>query len=36
VIENKWMSAAEFDAAISPEAVCRLGSPPRAEADDPA
>jgi aspartate ammonia-lyase len=28
VTENKWMSAAEFDEAISPEAVCRLGSPP--------
>jgi aspartate ammonia-lyase len=27
VTENKWMSAAEFDEAISPEAVCRLGSP---------
>ncbi|MGA2350236.1 MAG: aspartate ammonia-lyase [Terracidiphilus sp.] len=29
VIENNWMSAAEFDEAISPEAVCRLGSTPR-------
>jgi aspartate ammonia-lyase len=28
VVENGWMSAEEFDAAISPEAVCRLGSPP--------
>ena len=27
VIEKAWMSEAEFDAAISPEAVCRLGSP---------
>jgi fumarate hydratase class II len=27
VTENGWMSAAEFDEAISPEAVCRLGSP---------
>jgi aspartate ammonia-lyase len=27
VIETGWMSEAEFDAAISPEAVCRLGSP---------
>jgi aspartate ammonia-lyase len=27
VTENGWMSATEFDAAISPEAVCRLGSP---------
>lgn len=27
VTENGWMSEAEFDAAISPEAVCRLGSP---------
>jgi aspartate ammonia-lyase len=27
VVENGWMSAEEFDAAISPEAVCRLGSP---------
>jgi len=27
VVENGWMSEAEFDAAISPEAVCRLGSP---------
>jgi aspartate ammonia-lyase len=27
VVENGWMSQAEFDAAISPEAVCRLGSP---------
>jgi aspartate ammonia-lyase len=25
VIENKWMTAAEFDAAISPGAVCKLG-----------
>jgi aspartate ammonia-lyase len=29
VTENGWMSAAEFDEAISPEAVCRLGSPTR-------
>ena len=29
VIENGWMSAEEFDQAISPEAVCRLGSPLR-------
>ena len=29
VTENGWMSAAEFDKAISPEAVCRLGSPAR-------
>jgi aspartate ammonia-lyase len=36
VVENGWMSAAEFDAAISPEAVCRLGSPPRDKAIDPA
>jgi aspartate ammonia-lyase len=27
VVENGWMSAEEFDEAISPEAVCRLGSP---------
>jgi aspartate ammonia-lyase len=27
VVENGWMSAKEFDEAISPEAVCRLGSP---------
>jgi aspartate ammonia-lyase len=27
VTENNWMSADEFDEAISPEAVCRLGSP---------
>jgi aspartate ammonia-lyase len=27
VLENGWMSAAKFDDAISPEAVCRLGSP---------
>jgi len=26
VVEKNWMSAEEFDAAISPEAVCRLGS----------
>ena len=26
VVENGWMSAEEFDEAISPEAVCRLGS----------
>jgi aspartate ammonia-lyase len=36
VVENGWMTAAEFEAAISPEAVCRLGSPPREEAIDPA
>jgi aspartate ammonia-lyase len=29
VVENGWMSAEEFDEAISPEAVCRLGSPER-------
>jgi aspartate ammonia-lyase len=29
VTESGWMSAAEFDEAISPEAVCRLGSPER-------
>jgi len=29
VTELGWMSAAEFDKAISPEAVCRLGSPAR-------
>jgi aspartate ammonia-lyase len=33
VTENHWMSAEEFDVAISPEAVCRLGSP-RNAADD--
>ncbi len=27
VTENEWMSAGAFDACISPEAVCRLGSP---------
>jgi aspartate ammonia-lyase len=27
ILENNWMSAEEFDACISPEAVCRLGSP---------
>jgi len=27
VLENEWMSADDFDAAITPEAVCRLGSP---------
>ena len=27
VVENQWMTAKEFDQAISPEAVCRLGSP---------
>jgi len=27
VMEHGWMSGDEFDAAISPEAVCRLGSP---------
>lgn len=34
VIERGWMSAEKFDACISPEAVCRLGSPrePRTEA----
>jgi len=25
VVLNQWMTAAEFDAAISPEAVCKLG-----------
>ncbi len=30
VTELGWMTAAEFDEAISPEAVCRLGSPQRA------
>jgi aspartate ammonia-lyase len=29
VTENGWMSAAEFDEAVGPEAVCRLGSPDR-------
>jgi aspartate ammonia-lyase len=29
VVENGWMSEVEFDEAISPEAVCRLGSPAR-------
>ena len=29
VVEKEWMSAAEFDEAISPQAVCRLGSPQR-------
>jgi aspartate ammonia-lyase len=29
VVENGWMNAAEFDEAIGPEAVCRLGSPQR-------
>ena len=29
VTELGWMSAAEFDKAINPEAVCRLGSPAR-------
>jgi aspartate ammonia-lyase len=29
VVENGWMSEADFAAAISPEAVCRLGSPAR-------
>jgi aspartate ammonia-lyase len=28
VLEKQWMTAEEFDAAISPEAVCRLGSVP--------
>ena len=32
VTENGWMTAAEFDEAISPEAVCRLGSPGRKDA----
>jgi hypothetical protein len=27
VVESGWMSAEEFEEAISPEAVCRLGSP---------
>jgi aspartate ammonia-lyase len=27
VVESGWMSAEAFDEAISPEAVCRLGSP---------
>jgi len=27
VLDNQWMTAKEFDEAISPEAVCRLGSP---------
>ena len=26
IVENGWMKEEEFDAAISPEAVCRLGS----------
>jgi aspartate ammonia-lyase len=29
VISRNWISPAEFDALISPEAVCRLGSEPR-------
>jgi len=32
VAENNWMSTEDFDACISPEAVCRLGSPRFAEA----
>jgi aspartate ammonia-lyase len=36
VVENGWMSAKDFDEAISPEAVSRLGSPPREETIDPA
>ncbi|HUB19135.1 MAG TPA: aspartate ammonia-lyase [Acidobacteriaceae bacterium] len=28
VLEKGWMSAEQFDVTISPEAVCRLGSPP--------
>ena len=36
VVENEWMTVEEFEAAISPEAVCRLGSPPREKAIDPA
>jgi aspartate ammonia-lyase len=35
VVENEWMTVEEFEAAISPEAVCRLGSPPREETGDP-
>jgi aspartate ammonia-lyase len=27
VLENGWMSASAFDVCISPEAVCRLGTP---------
>ena len=26
VLDHQWLTAAEFDASISPEAVCRLGS----------
>ena len=32
VVEMGWMSAAEFDEAIGPEAVCRLGTPGRKDA----
>jgi aspartate ammonia-lyase len=35
VTEMNWMTVAEFDACISPEAVCRLGSP-RFNSDAPA
>jgi aspartate ammonia-lyase len=27
VIENNWLTAAQFDELVSPEAVCRLGMP---------
>jgi aspartate ammonia-lyase len=30
VLAQKWLTWEEFDAAISPEAVCRLGSPDHA------
>jgi aspartate ammonia-lyase len=29
VLDEKLMTAAEFDALVSPEAVCRLGMPDR-------
>ncbi len=35
VVQNGWMSAEEFDEAISPEAVCRLGSPSAARKERP-
>ena len=35
VVELGWMSAQEFDEATSPEAVCRLGSPVRKDAEAP-
>ena len=33
VTEKGWMTAAEFEDAITPEAVCRLGDPVRARAN---